>query len=280
MSLMDFFYRYSFLFFFGGFCGWVLELFFRRFVSQHKWVNPGFLTGPCLPLYGFGLVAFYLFANAIKWQQLIQPVWFSYIVEILVIGLSLTLLEYLAGLIFIKGMKIKLWDYSKRWGNIQGIICPAFSLIWTAIGAFYIFVLNPGFVAMTSFVMDDPMHLLGFGTAEGFCYGILFLDLGWSLGLYAKIRKAVQDRKLVVDWDKIKVSIQDHFKKIKEHHSWVFPFSHKMADFSDLVKEYLAVLKVQNAEEATEKARVKALRKARFEARHHHEAKEDSTDAH
>ncbi|MGN0035225.1 MAG: hypothetical protein ACI364_05820 [Coriobacteriales bacterium] len=34
-----------------------MELFFRRFISsnnpQRKWINPGFLAGPYLPLYGF-----------------------------------------------------------------------------------------------------------------------------------------------------------------------------------------------------------------------------------
>ena len=44
---------------------------------------------------------------------------------VLVLLVSLTLLEYITGLIFIKGMHIKLWDYSKQWGNVQGIICPA-----------------------------------------------------------------------------------------------------------------------------------------------------------
>ena len=39
-----------------------------------------------------------------------------------VMALAITALEYVAGLIFIRGMKIKLWDYSDRWGNIQGII--------------------------------------------------------------------------------------------------------------------------------------------------------------
>lgn len=49
---------------------------------------------------------------------------------VLLLFVALTLLEYITGLIFVKGMKIRLWDYSRRWGNIQGIICPLFSLLW------------------------------------------------------------------------------------------------------------------------------------------------------
>lgn len=261
---MDFFFRYSFLFFFGGMAGWVIELFFRRFVSQHKWVNPGFLTGPLLPLYGFGLAAFYLFANMIPWSSFIAPSWAATLVEILCIGVALTLIEYLAGLIFIKGMKIKLWDYSNRWGNIQGIICPLFSLVWAAIGAIYVLFLNKGFVMMGDFVMDN---LIAFGTIEGFFYGILSIDLGYNLGIYAKIRQAVADKKLVVDWDKIKVSIQDHFKKLKKHANWIFPFAQRMEDFGTMVHEYASKLVLDNKALQDEYARKKALKAERKAAK-------------
>lgn len=36
----------STLFVIGSLIGWIIELFLRRFVSQKKWMNPGFLTGP------------------------------------------------------------------------------------------------------------------------------------------------------------------------------------------------------------------------------------------
>ena len=50
----------TFLFMVGSMYGWGIELLFRRFISKknpsRKWINPGFLVGPCLPVYGFGLV--------------------------------------------------------------------------------------------------------------------------------------------------------------------------------------------------------------------------------
>ena len=49
----------SFLFFVGSCLGWCVEVLFRRFFSAKKWINPGFLTGPYLPLYGFGLTFMY-----------------------------------------------------------------------------------------------------------------------------------------------------------------------------------------------------------------------------
>jgi Predicted membrane protein len=259
---MDFFYRYGFLFFFGGLAGWVIELFFRRFVSQRKWVNPGFLTGPLLPLYGFGLAAFYLFSNAVPWDGFVSPSWAATLLEILCIGAFLTLIEYVAGLIFIKGLKIKLWDYTDRWANLQGIICPLFSLIWTLLGAFYVLVLNPFFVTMAN---DLISNLVLLATVEGLGYGILFVDLGYNLGIYAKIRKAIADKKLVVDWDKIKVSIQDHFKKLSKRANWLFPFAQKMEDFGQMVKEYVSVLTLENTQRFDEKARKKETAKKKKE---------------
>ena len=62
----------SFLFFMGSVAGWVLELFFRRFFSsanpERKWINPGFCTGPYVPLYGLGLCALYLIVSLEKYS--------------------------------------------------------------------------------------------------------------------------------------------------------------------------------------------------------------------
>ena len=60
---MNVFLILAFLFFIGSMIGWVLELFYRKMISERKWINPGFLVGPYLPLYGFGLCTFYLLSQ-------------------------------------------------------------------------------------------------------------------------------------------------------------------------------------------------------------------------
>ena len=55
---MNEFLKLAFLFFMGCLLGWCLEVLYRRFTPANKerrWINPGFLVGPYLPLYGFGL---------------------------------------------------------------------------------------------------------------------------------------------------------------------------------------------------------------------------------
>ncbi len=261
------FYRYAFLFLFGGFVGWVIELFFRRFVSQKKWVNPGFLTGPFLPLYGFGTVGFY-FMCSLPWKQWISLDWLAVTVEILAIGVLMTLLEYVAGIIFIKGMKIKLWDYSSRWGNIQGIICPLFSLIWLVCGAAYLFLLHPFMVSMSSMILNEN-YILANATIIGFAFGLLTLDFGYSMHLATRIRKAVAESWLVVDWDRLKIYIQENAKKVKAKAPIFFAFSEKVSSLSTTVKEYVARLKeTPKAKAALARENERSdKRKARIEAR-------------
>ena len=53
---MNLFLTLAYLFFIGSVLGWVLELFYRRFISganpERKWINPGFCVGPYVQLYG------------------------------------------------------------------------------------------------------------------------------------------------------------------------------------------------------------------------------------
>lgn len=269
---MDIFLSLATLFLVGGVLGWVLELVFRRYVSQHKWVNPGFLTGPILPLYGFGVVGFYVFTNYISWQVITSSTAWNYIIEVLATGLLMTAIEYIAGLIFIKGMKVKLWDYSSRPGNIQGIICPLFSVIWTLVGAAYIFWLNPFFLKVTAWVASS---LVGISFIDGMLYGVLLVDLGWSIGIVTKIRKAVSDSKLVVSWDNIKASFQENSKKFAKKHSWIFAFKAKTDEFTKLMNSYVTDLKAdmaaknaaQKAKMDARTAKIKAKQKAKKE--HH-----------
>ncbi len=65
----------AFLFFIGCILGWGIELLFRRFFSKNnperKWINPGFLTGPWLPIYGIGLIGMYSISELLGQQEMI-----------------------------------------------------------------------------------------------------------------------------------------------------------------------------------------------------------------
>lgn len=172
----------STLFVIGSLFGWILELFFRRFVSQKKWMNPGFLTGPYLPIYGFGVAVLYGVSNiplGIETQVV------DIIIRIIIIGIGMTLIEFIAGLIFIKRFKIKLWDYSNRKGNIMGIICPIFSLVWLVVGSLYYFLLNPLLVQGISWISENLIYTYFVGVV----IGAILVDFAYSVHLATKLKQ-------------------------------------------------------------------------------------------
>lgn len=218
-----------FLFFIGSTLGWCLEVLFRRFFSAKKWINPGFLTGPYLPLYGFGVVG--LFGISLI------PIhtgmdWLDAVLIILIMGAAMTLIEYIAGLIFIKGMGIKLWDYSNRWGNIQGIICPLFSLFWLLVAVFFHFVIGaPVIQAVTWFV-----HHIEFAFVVGIFFGVFFVDLGHSLNVSARIRKFAKEHDVVVHFEKLKEAVRERMEEHKVKVSFAFPFK-SLSEFKEELTE-------------------------------------------
>lgn len=216
------FFELTFLFMIGSLCGWVLEVFFRRFFSIKKWINPGFLNGPYLPMYGVGTAILYGFC------QIPLPRW----ALVLLLFVALTLLEYLTGLIFIKGMKIKLWDYSKQWGNIQGIICPLFSLLWGVVAALFVYLLYEPLNVAATYAATHLWLIF----VMGIFYGIFFIDLCLSFKVSLKIRQAAAQFKIAVHYEELKASINEKRKQNKEKLKFFFPFLE--TSLSDSVKEW------------------------------------------
>ncbi len=197
----------STLFVIGSVAGWIIELFFRRFVSQKKWMNPGFLTGPYLPIYGFGVIILFVMSN-IPLNITNEVV--DTIVRIIIIGFGMTLIEFIAGLIFIKGLNIKLWDYSNRKGNIMGIICPTFSLIWTIVGSLYYFLANPFLVKGILWISDNLIYTYFIGLVVG----MVIVDLAYSIHLATKLQKFKEYQNL--RFEEFKKEFKARIKTISE----------------------------------------------------------------
>lgn len=213
------FFTVAFLFAVGSMGGWVLELLFRRFFSAKKWINPGFLTGPCLPIYGFGLASLYLMAR-IDFSFIPNSIART-IVLILFMTFIVTLIEYIGGLIFIKGMKIKLWDYSSQWGNIQGIICPLFTFFWLIACTIYTLFVDPYILKLASWFETN----IYYSFFVGIFVGILLVDFASSIHLASKIAKMAKESKFIVKWEEFKDNIADHMHELKEKRNFIKAFS-------------------------------------------------------
>lgn len=206
------------IFLVGSMGGYLLEVLFRRFFSAKKWVNPGFMEGPWLPLYGLGILVmlslcwmFYVLlpdslplynpmggmfgreeaSGATAWD----------LIPIGCIWASLILLEFLAGLIFVKGFHVRLWDYRNMRGNVLGVVCPLFSVIWLIVDLLYYYGAGPFIYRM----FEGMFHYLFEGGAGGDAvnflflffmggiYGIFLYDLVKSLNLFGKARQLARE---------------------------------------------------------------------------------------
>jgi uncharacterized membrane protein len=189
---MELFFIPAYLFLIGSTAGWVIELLFRRFFSsanpERKWINPGLCTGPYLPLYGCGLCVLYLLSSLGELPLLNHPVW-NKVVLYLCMAAGMTAIEYVAGLFSLKVAKVRLWDYSKQWGNLQGIICPKFSLAWAAIGVLYDLLLHPHIRVLVRRLSQTPAFLFFLGMF----FGVFLVDFIHATNLLRKLKRFAWD---------------------------------------------------------------------------------------
>ena len=224
MSKFQVFLIVLYLFFFGGVGGWVLELFFRRFFSganpERKWLNPGFLFGPCLPLYGFGTVLLFILSELdhTLFGSFSGTFWY-YPVMFVVMALAMTLLEYIVGVVSFKGFHLRLWDYSKQWGNIQGLICPKFSLAWALLGAAYYFLIHPRILH----AIDWLSRNLAFSFVIGLFYGVFLIDVVYSTKLIHRIKKLADENEVIVKYENLKAHVRSVHDRSAQKASFFFP---------------------------------------------------------
>lgn len=141
-ELIAFFLIYSFV-------GWVTEVVYQA-VAKGNITNRGFLNGPVCPVYGFGVVAVLAIYYAVGRDN---------IAIIFLEGIILTtLIELIAGWALDKLFHARWWDYSDMPHNLNGYICPAFSIIW---GLAVVFVLRIAHPAIAHFTVDAIPYKLG-----------------------------------------------------------------------------------------------------------------------
>jgi len=199
----------AFLFAAGGTVGWGLEVIYRRFFSQKHWVNPGYLTGPCLPLYGMSLCVLYVLSSSESYIPVNYPL-LRKIILFLLMALAITMIEFVVGIVGLKITKVRLWDYTNHKGNIYGVVCPLYSFYWSILSAIYYFLVDP--------YISNALEKLIEGQILPFClglyYGIFMVDLAYSASLMAKIRKFAHESRIVIRLEELR---EDIYNAVKEY---------------------------------------------------------------
>ncbi len=226
----------AFLFFIGSLTGWVLEFFFRNLQSKdEKWINPGFCSGPYVPLYGIGLCVLYLLASLEEYNLIRNP-FLNKAVLFVAMAVGMTVIEYIAGIVCLRIFKVRLWDYSDLFGNIQGIICPQFSLIWSLLGAVYYFFIHEHILGALEWLARN----LAFSFVIGFFFGVFTLDVVHSANLVMKLKQYAKDYDVVVKYENIKSHIRSKQKKLSGKYNLFRPF-HSNVPLSEHLREMYGI---------------------------------------
>jgi len=177
------FSEYVFLFVFFSFIGWILEAGFRSF-NARAFVNPGFLKGPYLPIYGTGAVVLTICATYLEGSSL--PV------KGLVYLFVTTGLEFITGFIFDGCLHIPLWDYSKQRFRIKNYVCLQFSIYWLTLAFAFEYLVLP--VYLSIFNLLNPVAVDIFAIVVS---GVMFAD--WTVRCAGIIWEKRGERKLISD---------------------------------------------------------------------------------
>ena len=136
--------QWMLLFYLCSFAGWCWEVLLHL-VRDRRVVNRGFLTGPFLPIYGFGalLVLFVCLPIA-------GHLWLVALAG----TLAASLLEYLTGEAMEALFHVRYWDYSRNKWNLRGHICLLSVAAWAVMSVLMTCVLHPLIHPLLSRVPD------------------------------------------------------------------------------------------------------------------------------
>ncbi len=171
--------KYLFIFSIFSLIGWILEFCFRS-IRNNKFINPGFMSGCVVPLYGFGTITIVLLCNLIDSYNI------HYAYKLSLIFLSsmifLSLLEFITGLVVLKLFKIRLWNYSNSKFNYKGFVRLEFSITWGLLALLFYKYIYSWIISIIS-VMSINLTLI---FILGIYYGIFIIDLCITLNVIFK----------------------------------------------------------------------------------------------
>lgn len=221
-------YVVEFLFVFAFCCtaGWVLEVIYRSIESK-SFINPGFMSGCCLPIYGAGGLALYMLclpANSLISEPGLR------LAAIFIGGsIVMTVIEFIGGTLALKIYNLKLWDYSDRKFNYKGLICLRFSIYWGICCLVFYLLFYSGLNRIAVHALES----YGWVLLTGFYYGIFSVDLAESMHLASKLKEYSKTIKATVHMEHIKSVAREALELKRNKPIKLMLFHH------GTVKEYL-----------------------------------------
>lgn len=147
------------LFFTYSFVGWCIEVTLK-YIQYHRFINRGFLAGPCLPIYGSGCA---LITVAMDGLRQISQYEFSYGTVFAVSFFLCGLLEYAVSYILEKRFHARWWDYSKKPMNLNGRIWIGNLVLFGLGGVVVVKLVNPVLLGAFAKVPINTRYYIALG---------------------------------------------------------------------------------------------------------------------
>lgn len=114
--------------------GWALDTAYRSYRAG-RFARGGFSRYPFSPIYGFGALLAIALAPALRaW-----PLWAEGLAYALVLGAY----EYASGIIVMRALRRRLWDYTGEFMAIGGHTSPLYALAWGLLSLFLVHIMHP-----------------------------------------------------------------------------------------------------------------------------------------
>ncbi len=114
--------------------GWLLDTTWRS-LRKLRFVRGGFSRYPFSPIYGFGA----LFTLAVAPFLETRAPWFQWTF----LALCLGAFEYASGVLIVKTLRRRLWNYTEEPLDLRGHTTPFYALAWGGLALLVIYVLQP-----------------------------------------------------------------------------------------------------------------------------------------
>jgi len=156
------FYKYLFIFAVFSIIGWILEFLYSALICK-KIINPGFMNGCVVPLYGMGAIILSIICLFITKININNKVLLVFISSFIL----LTFLEYICAFILYKCFNKRIWDYTKSKINYKGFVCLEFSIIWGILGVIYYLLCFSYINEISSYFINSNIGILSLGIFLG-----------------------------------------------------------------------------------------------------------------
>ena len=160
------FFKLFWIFVIGCLLGYIMEVVFNFVRTGEFETRQGLIYGPFAPVYGLGMLAFYVILPHLK------KVWQVFLASSILGGVT----EYLCSYFQERWFGTVSWDYSNQFLNFNGRTSILYCIIWGALGVVFIKLVYPYFEK----IFDKVLYKVGTKIITAFAIAFMIFNISIS----------------------------------------------------------------------------------------------------